>query len=153
MKYFFTIAALLYSISCFSQLRNMNWGTPKDVVKRIESAKLLNDYNGDLTYHLNVSDLNCQLQYFFSKTGLVEVRYTFTPLVIDRTRFNQTATWDKTCFNLTEKYGMPTSGAGAKFRTWDLKDFSIKATLDNSRMGEIVVVSYSPPAASQKDIL
>jgi len=153
MKILLTIAAILYSTYSFAQFRNTTWGLSMENVKRIEDAKLIKVNIGDLTYDLNVSDLNCQLQYFFSKTGLVEVRYTFTPLVIDRTRFNQTAIWDKTCFNLTEKYGVPTSGAGAKFRTWDLKDFSIKATLDNSRIGEIVVVSYSPPAASQKDIL
>ena len=152
MKIFFTIVAFIYSSYSFAQFRNTTWGMNMESVKRIETAKIVTNFNGDLTYDVNISDFKCKLEYNFAKDGLIEIQYTFTPLIIDRTRLNQTNIWDKTISNIIEKYGPPTT-ENSKVKTWDLKNFSIKATFDNNRGSEIVEVSYTPPALSQKDIL
>lgn len=131
---------------------NLTWGMNMESVKRIETSKIVNNFNGVLTYEVNISDFRCELEYNFAKDGLIKIKYTFTPFIIDRTRPNQTTIWEKTISNIIEKYGPPTT-ENSKVKTWDLKDFSIKATLDNNRVGEIVEVSYTPPAPSQKDIL
>ena len=153
MKLLLTIIALLISISSYSQLRNTTWGMSSEEVKKIETAKLTRDFKGDLTYQVNINDLNCELEYLFVNNKLAEIKYTFSPIVKERTKQPQYATWAKTVKNISEKYGKPTSTDSEKLYVWALKDFSIKAAHQNSKDFERVIVSYSPSSPNQKEIL
>ena len=153
MKITLTTLALLFYLSSFSQLRNTSWGMKAEDVKKIETSKLVREYNGDLTYFIDINDLKCEMEYIFSKNNLVEIKYTFTPIVKERTKENQTAVWVKTYKNIQDKYGDPTIRESEKLYIWSLKDFSIKAFHETSRYLEIVTVSYTPPSPTQKDIL
>ncbi|WP_185213124.1 hypothetical protein [Sphingobacterium mizutaii] len=100
MKIALSTLLLLFSLSSFSQLRNTSWGMKAEEVKKIETSKLVREYNGDLTYSLDITDLNCEMEYIFAKNKLVEIKYIFTPVVKERTKENQTAVWVKTYKNI-----------------------------------------------------
>jgi len=119
-------------------------------VKQIETAKLVREYGGDLTYRLNIDDAKCKLDYIFAQNKLIEITYTFTPISGDFriSSKDKDNIWDKTINNIIDKYGEPSIKEPYKLFVWNLEDFSIRATLENG-----VQVSYTPPTPSQKDIL
>ncbi len=153
MKIALSTLLLLFSLSSFSQLRNTSWGMKAEEVKKIETSKLVREYNGDLTYSLDITDLNCEMEYIFAKNKLVEIKYIFTSVVKERTKENQTAVWVKTYKNIQQKYGDPTIRDNEKLYIWSLNDFSIKASHETSRYLETETVSYTPPSPTQKDVL
>lgn len=53
--------------------------------KKIETSKLVREYNGDLTYSLNINDLNCKMEYIFANNKLIEIKYSFRPIIQNRT--------------------------------------------------------------------
>ena len=151
MKAILTVIGLLLSISSFSQFRNTTWGMTPAEVKNIETAKLSGEYKGDLTYSVNISDLKCELKYVFANNKLNEIKYTFRTLVSEKS--SQSGLWGKTVKNLVDKYGDPTIRDSEKVLIWTLSDFSITAVYQSSSSNEEVIVSYTPPSPSQKDIL
>lgn len=153
MKTILTWIFLSISLSSFSQLRNTEWGMNSEEVKKLESSKLIRESNGDLNYSVEINDLYCNLDYIFANNKLIEIKYSFIPIVQDRTSSNPSAIWVKTISNIREKYGEPTSRDNEKLYIWSLKDFSIKAANESRSANERVTVSYTPPSPSQKDIL
>lgn len=153
MKIVFTLLTLLFSLSSFAQLRNTSWGMKAQEVKNIETSKLIFEIQGDLTYDIDIDDLNCELKYVFANNKLIEIRYSFRPIVQERSIVNPTAVWEKTIKNIKEKYGLPTNRNNDNLYIWSLKDFTIKASNISRSANEQVFVSYTPPLPTQKDIL
>jgi len=139
---------MLFCISfSFAQFRNTTWGMSKKQVRDIEDSKFSGESTNFLDYSLDVEDLKCRLQYFFNdKDKLISINYTFSNT---NSMDNQSNLFNRTCINIIDKYGEP-SVRKDNYLGWNSKGFSINAFKDSYKN---VIVIYSPPAPSQKDIL
>ena len=146
---FLTILLLLISSLTFAQFRNTTWGMSKEQVRKIEESKLESDYGSNLIYYLDIEDMKCRLFYSFNdKNKLISILYRFSSPAWDRYGNEKQFAFEKIINNIVEKYGS-SSNSENSFYSWDLKDFSIKA----SNVSREIEVIYTPPAPSLKDIL
>ncbi|MBT6225513.1 MAG: hypothetical protein HOI47_02525 [Candidatus Scalindua sp.] len=88
-----------------SDFRNVNWGMPKEEVKLIEKAKILQEDENMLIFEEELSGLNVYLQYVFVGRKLVRANYN-----INENHANSTAhiaDYNKLKELLTKKYDTP----------------------------------------------
>jgi len=146
-----TILLLLISSMTFAQFRNTTWGMSKEQVRKIEETKLESDYGSNLIYSFDIEDMKCRLFYTFNdKNKLISILYRFSSSEWDRFGNNTKIALEKMVSKIVSKYGPSTYYNDKSFFSWNLKDFSIKAT--SVKNSEIEVL-YTPPAPSLKDIL
>lgn len=155
MKSLLTTLLLFFVTISYGQFRNTTWGMSLEEVKSIEKAKLTIGYADDkLEYEFHVDDMDCTLTYNFSNEDqLIEIKYEFKPEPLTIGQTNNYPIWKKTIKNIGTKYGEPTEILSEKVMKWDLENFSIKAYRGVYLGGENIMVIYTPPSPSQKDIL
>jgi hypothetical protein len=146
-----TILLLFISTFTFAQFRNTTWGMSKEQVRKIEETKLESDYGSNLIYSFDIEDMKCRLFYTFNdKNKLISILYKFSSPEWNMLGNNTKIALEKMVANIVSKYGPSTYYNDKSFFSWNLKDFSIKAT--SVKNSEIEVL-YTPPAPSLKDIL
>ena len=65
-------------------------------------------YKGNLKYNVDLDDLRCGGEYIFAKNKLLKIIHKFIPVLLERTKKNQTGVWVKTFKYIQQKYGDPT---------------------------------------------
>jgi hypothetical protein len=146
-----TILLLFITSMTFAQFRNTTWGMSKEQVRKIEESKLESDYGSNLIYSFDIEDMKCRLFYTFNdKNKLISILYRFSSSEWDRFGNNTKIALEKMVSKIVSKYGPSTYYNDKSFFSWNLKDFSIKASIIKNSEIEVL---YTPPAPSLKDIL
>ena len=86
--------------------RKINWGMPKDEVKKIETAKLQKESDKQLIYSTEVAGFKTTLIYLFYGDKLTRAAYIFMAEHSNNSLFIDD--FKKTDDLLTKKYGTPT---------------------------------------------
>ena len=154
MKSITLIFLLFISFKSYSQFRNTTWGMNIDEVKKIEQSKLSNSQKpNSLTYTIDVAEAKCDLIYLFKDDQLTKIQYNFRNFDLDREIVNEfSQLWRTTISNLKSKYGNNfTENKGVI--VWQNPNFTIKAYTYDPYISKMVIVEYTPPISSQKDLL
>ncbi|MCK4325552.1 hypothetical protein KAW55_02220, partial [bacterium] len=85
--------------------RKISWGMNKEQVKKMETAKLINEDEDSIAYQASVAGLDCAIFYKFTQGKLVNAGYSITQAHSNKNDY--ISDYNKLKKILTKKYGKP----------------------------------------------
>lgn len=155
MKNITLILLLFISFNSYSQFRNTTWGMDIDEVKKIEKAEILNSIESNsLNYKVQTAEAKCKLVYEFVENKLIKIKYEFSNIDNNSEIIlnERSKLWVSTITNLKNKYGEIHS-QNKNVIVWQSPKYTIRAFIFEPYDRKQVIVEYTPPIASQKDLL